>query len=132
MYTRSSVTMYRLWKLKVCVDITKVVEWTVLILSFDNFLFYSLFPKSITFPTGDVSMSVLLKWMTGCKSIPVLGFPKQFSATFVHGCKDNCRCRPTTSTCDLLVRIPIHIGSLIEMDEIITSALKDCFGFGCV
>jgi hypothetical protein len=88
--------------------------------------------KVLYFFAGDVSMSVLLKWMSGCKYIPVLGFPKKFSVVFVHGCKEGCRCRPTTSTCDLLVKMPVHFINRSEMEEIMTSALKDCVGFGRV
>ncbi|XP_046844260.1 uncharacterized protein LOC124438267 isoform X1 [Xenia sp. Carnegie-2017] len=66
---------------------------------------------------GDVSISAFLKWLSGCKTIPVLGFPKKFSVTFVHDCKENCKCRPTTSTCDLLLRIPVHISNISEMEQ---------------
>ena len=38
------------------------------------------------YSTGDLTMNDLVKWMTGTKTVPVLGFPKTFSITFVHGC----------------------------------------------
>lgn len=58
-------------------------------------------------PTGDLTVNDLVKWMTGTKTVPVRGFPKKFSITFVHGWDASCRCRPT-STCDLLLKMPVQ------------------------
>ena len=84
------------------------------------------------YSTGDLTINDLIKWMTGTKTVPVLGFPKKFSITFVHGCVAGCRCRPTTSTCDLLLKMPVHIYNFEDMVEMMSSALKDCIGFGLI
>ena len=84
------------------------------------------------FSTGDLTINDLIKWMTGTKTVPVLGFPKKFSITFIHGCVAGCRCRPTTSTCDLLLKMPGHIYNFEDMVEMMSSALKDCIGFGLI
>ena len=64
------------------------------------------------------------------KTTPVLGFSKNKSLMFVHGCKEGCRCRPTTSTCDLSLKLPVHISDEDDMQYIMNSALKDSCGFG--
>ena len=84
------------------------------------------------YSAGDLTINDLVKWMTGTKTVPVLGFPKKFSITFVHGCDAGCRCRPTTSTCDLLLKMPVHISSFDDMVEMMSSALQDCIGFGLI
>jgi hypothetical protein len=68
--------------------------------------------------------------MTGSKTIPPLGFPKQFSVKFVHGCAEGRRCRPTVSTCDITLKIPVHLSTEQDMRDIMKSAIKDCSGFG--
>ena len=60
------------------------------------------------YSAGDLTINDLVKWMTGTKTVRVHGFPKKFSITFVHGCDAGCRCRPTTSTCDLLLKMPVQ------------------------
>ena len=42
-----------------------------------------------------------LKWAVGATTIPPLGLPKKISVQFLHGCTPGCKCRPTTSTCDI-------------------------------
>eukprot|EP00794_Sanderia_malayensis_P013170 gene13169-14520_t len=81
---------------------------------------------------GNLTTKDLVKWWTGSGTVPVLGFPKKFSVAFVHGCASNCRCRPTTSTCDILLKMPVHISGFEEMEEIMNSAVKDCCGFGLI
>ena len=68
--------------------------------------------------------------MTGSEEIPPLGFQKSFEMHFVHSCKDGCRCRPTVSTCDMSINMPVHVKDLELMKEIIYSAVKDSHGFG--
>ena len=75
-------------------------------------------------------MKDFIKWMTGSKTIPPLGFPKKFSVQFVHGCAEACRCRPTVSTCDITLKIPVHLTTEEDMREIFISAIKDCVGSG--
>lgn len=72
----------------------------------------------------------VLKWMTGSGEVPPLGFPKKFEVKFLHGCSTCCKCRPTVSTSDLSVTIPVHINKLDEMEEMLHSAVKDSHGFG--
>ncbi len=62
--------------------------------------------------------------------MPPLGYPKKFSAQFVHGCLENCQCRPTVSTCDLSINLPVHINNEKVMKDILYSAIKDSYGFG--
>lgn len=83
------------------------------------------------FFSGDLTVSHLLKWTTGSPTVPVLGFGKPFSVAFVH-CQDGCRCRPTVSTCDIVVKLPVHIKNEEEMVAMMTSAIKDSSGFGLV
>ena len=71
-----------------------------------------------------------MKWLTGCHEVPPLGFPKMFGIAFVHGCPEGCACRPTASTCDLTIKIPVHINSESRMKEMIESAVTESDGFG--
>jgi len=70
--------------------------------------------------------------MTGSSQIPPLGFPKKFTLEFVHECMQGCCCRPTTSTCDINIKIPLHISDEKIMEEMITSEVKDSYGFGMI
>ena len=70
--------------------------------------------------------------MTGASSIPVLGFGGTLTMEFVHGCPNLCKCYPTASTCDLILRIPVHLDTLEDMSSSFLSALKDGFAFGAV
>ena len=74
----------------------------------------------------------ILQWLTGARSIPPLGFSKRIKCQFLHGCQPDCKCRPTTSTCDLVITLPVHLSTEDDMKEIMTSALIDCIGFGCL
>ena len=73
-----------------------------------------------------------LKWLTGSYEIPPLGFPKRFSVTFVHGCQEGCACRPTVSTCDVTIKLPVHIRDETAMKEMIVSAIQDSYGFDLI
>ena len=77
-------------------------------------------------------MEDFIKWLTGSKSIPPLGYPKKFSVKFVHGCCQGCHCRPTASTCDVVLKIPVHITSEENMSLMVESALKESVGFGMI
>ena len=77
-------------------------------------------------------MHKLVKWLTGTPRIPILGFKKKFTVSFIHGCRVACKCWPTASTCDLLLKLPVHIASYEEMGVMMNSALNDCIGFGVV
>ena len=79
--------------------------------------------------TEELGVTDFLKWLTGSRSYPFLGFPKKIKCQFLHGCLDSCKCRPTTSTCDLVFTLPMHLNTEEEMGCIMTSALTDSFGF---
>ena len=68
--------------------------------------------------------------MTGSFDFPPLGFPKKIKCQFLHGYVRGCRCRPTTSTCDLVITLPVHLDSEEAMQEIMAAALKEDPGFG--
>ena len=71
-----------------------------------------------------------MKWLTGTPEVPPLGFPQKISVQFVHGCQANCRCRPTVSTCDTSLKLPVHLHSEEVMKVLMFSAIKDSYGFG--
>lgn len=77
-----------------------------------------------------MSVEQILKWLTGAKRVPPLGFPKKIQCRFLHGCQSGCKCRPTTSTCDLVITLPVHLNTEDNMKEIMESALIDCIDFG--
>ena len=83
-------------------------------------------------PDCQVSVKDILKFITGCQQMPALGFPTAINVSFVYGCQENCKCRPTASTCDLHLHLPLHINSLDSMIEAGVSMLKECFGFGVI
>lgn len=75
-------------------------------------------------------LSAFLKWLTGSSSVPILGLPKKIEVSFLHNCLSGCRCRPTTSTCDLCLTIPVHLDDEDSMSTVFTSAIADAEGFG--
>lgn len=80
----------------------------------------------------DCSVSSLLKWLTGSSHVPPLGFPKPLTVEFLHGCSPGCKCRPTASTCDIVLKLPVHINDVAEMKELMSSALNESYGFGLI
>jgi hypothetical protein len=78
----------------------------------------------------NLNVENVLQWLTGAKKFPPLGFPKKINCQFLHGCKPGCKCRPTTSTCDLVITLPVHLNTEGNMKEIMHSALIDCVDFG--
>ena len=85
---------------------------------------------SINIGIEALEMCDILMWMTGSSEVPPLGFSKKFELQFIHGCSENCKCRPTVSTCDMSIKMPVHINSLNMMKEMLLSAVKDSHGFG--
>ena len=77
-------------------------------------------------------LELLFKWAVRSASIPPLGLPKRITIQFLYGCDKDCRCRPTTSTCDLVITIPVHVDNENDMKEIMASAIVDCDGFGLI
>ena len=89
------------------------------------------FNRSIFFTDiENLQLEDFVKWLSGTREVPPLGYPKKLSAQFVHGCPENCQCRPTVSTCDLSINLPVHINNEGIMKEILYSAIKDSYGFG--
>ncbi|CAB3988304.1 G2 M phase-specific E3 ubiquitin- ligase-like [Paramuricea clavata] len=80
----------------------------------------------------EVTLKDFLKFVTGTNQIPPLGFPKNISVGFQHGCLPSCKCRPKASTCSLTLTLPIHADSSAAMQELLISALTECYGFGYV
>jgi hypothetical protein len=79
-----------------------------------------------------VNIGDVIQWMSASSTLPVLGFPKKFGCQFIHDCNTTCKCRPTASTCDLKIKLPVHIDSVEEMEVMMVSAIKDCGGFGLI
>lgn len=79
-----------------------------------------------------ITLSALLQFITGASAIPVLGFAEKLKISFVHGCPEMCKCYPSASTCDLLLRIPVHLDALEVLKNSFQSALKDGFAFGII
>lgn len=78
---------------------------------------------------ADLSVAALLQWITGSSSIPPLGFPRKITCDFLHGCFPECACRPITSTCDLMITLPIHANNEEKMNMVMVSALTESKGF---
>ena len=77
------------------------------------------------------TLSELHKFITGCERIPPLGLPKRIAVKFKHGCMEKCKCRPTASTCDLSITLPVHYhDNYNQFKESIDSALIEGKGFG--
>lgn len=98
-------------------------------------MYYECISKKLYFLTSGiegVTLMDLVKWMTGSSQIPPLGFPKKFTVEFVHGCLQGCCCRPTASTCDITIKLPVHIDNEKTMEDMIASAVQDSYGFGFV
>ena len=94
----------------------------VFFMTYSNFCFIFQVP---------VDMGSFLKWLTG-KSIPPLAFGKQFMMRFVHGCQDNCKCRPTVLPRLFLLNLPLHINNEDEMKDMVHSSVNDSKGFGLI
>ena len=91
----------------------------------DVFYHFSAVVDSMT----NEELQVLFKWVTGSTTMPPLGLPKKIKITFLGGCDERCCCRPTTSTCDLGITLPLHLDTFEKMNEILLSALKESVGF---
>ena len=49
---------------------------------------------------------------------------------FTHFCTSDCKCRPTASTCDPSINLPVHYRDMPAFEEVRTSALEEGLGFG--
>ena len=80
----------------------------------------------------DIEQSEIMQFVTGSPAVPVIGFEEKLQLTFVHGCVSNCKCFPTASTCNLVLRIPVHFVAIEDFKTSFHGALKDGFVFGVV
>ncbi len=83
---------------------------------------------SLENPAG--SLPKLLQFITGTMAFPPLGFSKAMTAKFKHGCPSMCRCRPTSSTCDLSITLPTHCHGQEDVNMLMNSAVVEGVGFG--
>ena len=51
---------------------------------------------------------------------------------FNHWCTSDCKCRPTASTCDPSISLPVHYKDMPAFEEVMTSALDEGLGFGLI
>lgn len=79
-----------------------------------------------------IELSEIMQFVTGSPAVPVIGFEEKLQLTFVHGCVSNCKCFPTASTCNLVLRIPVHFVAIEDFKTSFHGALKDGFVFGVV
>ena len=77
-----------------------------------------------------MSVQHILKWLTAAKNIPPLRFSKKIQCQFLDGCPAGCKCRSTTSTCDLVLTLPVHLNKEDDMKEIMYSSPIDCLDLG--
>ena len=64
---------------------------------------------------NEVTLEDILKFITGCPTIPVIGFERKILVKFEHDCPDNCNCYPVASTCQAFTAM-------------MTGAIKNCGG----
>ena len=79
-----------------------------------------------------IELTEILQFITGSSAAPVIGFDEKLQLTFVHGCVVNCKCFPTASTCDILLRIPVHFIAIEDVKTSFHGALKDGFVFALI
>ena len=78
----------------------------------------------------NLQLKHLFRFITGTYTLPPLGFPEQLKVKFVHGCLENCKCRPTASTCELSIHLPVHANTPGGIRELMISAMLEGYGFG--
>ena len=62
--------------------------------------------------------------------MPPVGFSHGITVKFLHGSPVGCKCRPTSSTCDLSIALSVHCGGPEEFNSMMSSAIIEGFGFG--
>ena len=70
----------------------------------------------------------VLKFVTGTNVIPPLGLPMKITVQFVHGCRADCQCRPSASTCALQLRLPVHIQDSSVIIDMLSKAVVEGAG----
>ncbi|XP_067027006.1 uncharacterized protein [Acropora muricata] len=74
----------------------------------------------------------LYKFITGSDSLTPLGLERVITVHFKHFCMSDCKCRPTASTCDPSINLPVHYRDMLAFEEVMTSALEEGLGFGLI
>ncbi|CAH3108445.1 unnamed protein product [Porites lobata] len=65
-------------------------------------------------------------------SLTPLGLERVITVHFTHFCMSDCKCRPTASTCDPSIHLPVHYRDMPAFEEVMTSALEEGLGFGLI
>lgn len=77
-------------------------------------------------------LAKLYKFITGSDCITPLGLERTITVHFNHWCTSDCKCRPTASTCDPSINLPVHYKDMPAFEEVMTSALDEGLGFGLI
>ena len=77
---------------------------------------------------NEVTLEDILKFITGCPTIPIIGFERKILVKFEHDCPDNCNCYPVASTCSLEITLPCHCKDYQAFTAMMTGAIKNCGG----
>ena len=96
----------------------------------EKYSLFKTFALSLCYFVDQDVLAKLLKFITGTNSIPPLGLPKEIIVKFKHGCLAECKCRATTSTCDLSITFPVHYSGAEEFKKYLDSALEEGIGLG--
>ena len=79
--------------------------------------------------TNEVTLEDILKFITGCPTIPVTGFERKILVKFEPDCSDNCNCYPVASTCFVGNNaLPCHCKDYQAFTAMMTGAIKNCGG----
>ena len=76
-----------------------------------------------------------MKFITGSEKIPLVGLPAAIRVLFRHDCRlgsngSHCRCLPVVSTCDIFIKMPVHIITEEQMRDSFEMAINNEIGFG--
>lgn len=82
--------------------------------------------------TTEGGLAKLYKFVTGSNNFTPLGLEGVITVCFSHSCLYGCKCRPTASTCDPSISLPIRYKDMAAFKEVMTSALEEALGFGLV
>ncbi|KAJ7380745.1 hypothetical protein OS493_007118 [Desmophyllum pertusum] len=67
----------------------------------------------------------LYKFITGSDSFTPLGLERAITVRFIHWCARDYKCRPTASTCDPSINLPVHYNNISSFEKAMTSAVKE-------
>jgi len=76
-----------------------------------------------------VSPGRILAFVTGTWQIPPMGFPNRPTITFIS---DESKTLPTSSTCDLILRLPLALTDYDNFKTQVTYGILNTVGFGKV